>query len=67
MTEHTVTSYEDELKLIVRRISEMGGMAERMVEQSVAALMRSDWGLAQSVVADDLLLDDAQRALDERA
>ncbi|WP_050767670.1 phosphate signaling complex protein PhoU [Aurantimonas manganoxydans] len=67
MTEHTVTSYEDELKLIVRRISEMGGMAERMVEQSVAALMRSDWGLAQSVVADDMQLDDAQRALDERA
>ncbi len=67
MSEHTVTSYEDELKFIVRRISEMGGQAERMVEQSVAALMRSDWGLAQSVVADDLLLDAAQRELDERA
>ncbi|WP_206452795.1 phosphate signaling complex protein PhoU [Aurantimonas marina] len=67
MTEHTVTSYEDELKFIVRRISEMGGQAERMVEQSVAALMRSDWDLAQSVVADDVLLDAAQRDLDERA
>ena len=67
MAEHTVTSYEEELKSIVRRISEMGGQAERMVEQSVAALMRSDWGLAQSVVADDLLLDAAQRELDERA
>ena len=67
MAEHTVTSYEEELKSIVRRISEMGGQAERMVEQSVAALIRSDWGLAQSVVADDLLLDAAQRELDERA
>ncbi|HEY9058165.1 MAG TPA: PhoU domain-containing protein, partial [Aurantimonas sp.] len=67
MTEHTVTSYEDELKFIVRRISEMGGQAERMVEQAVAALMRSDWDLAQSVVADDVLLDAAQRDLDERA
>ena len=67
MSEHIVTSYEDELKNIVRRISEMGGQAERMVEQSVLALTRSDWGLAQSVVADDLLLDAAQRELDERA
>ncbi|MBB4003989.1 MAG: phosphate signaling complex protein PhoU [Aurantimonas endophytica] len=67
MSEHIVTSYEDELKYIVRRISEMGGQAERMVEQSVLALTRSDWGLAQSVVADDLLLDAAQRELDERA
>lgn len=67
MAEHIVTSYEDELKFIIRRISEMGGQAERMVEQAVSALMRSDWGLAQSVVADDLLLDAVQREVDERA
>ncbi|MBC8130092.1 MAG: phosphate signaling complex protein PhoU [Rhizobiaceae bacterium] len=67
MDEHIVTSYDDELKFIVRRISEMGGQAERMVERSVAALMRGDWGLAQSVVADDVLLDAAQRELDEAA
>ncbi len=67
MDEHIVRSYDEELKFIVRRISEMGGQAERIVERAVAALMRSDWGLAQSVVADDLLLDAAQRDLDERA
>lgn len=67
MDEHIVSSYDDELKFIVRRISEMGGQAERMVERSVSALINSDWGLAQSVVADDMLLDAAQRELDERA
>lgn len=67
MDEHIVTSYDEELKFIVRRISEMGGQAERIVERAVAALMRSDWGLAQAVVADDLLLDAAQREVDERA
>ncbi|WAJ26653.1 phosphate signaling complex protein PhoU [Antarcticirhabdus aurantiaca] len=67
MAEHTVTSYEEELRNLVRRISEMGGQAERMVAQSVQALINSDWGLAQSVVADDVLLDAAQRELDERA
>ena len=67
MDEHIVSSYDEELKFIVRRISEMGGQAERMVERSVAALINSDPGLAQSVVADDVLLDAAQRELDERA
>ncbi|KAB0678733.1 phosphate signaling complex protein PhoU [Aureimonas leprariae] len=67
MSEHIVTSYDEELRYIVRRISEMGGQAERMVEQSVAALMGSNLALAQSVVAEDVLLDNAQRELDERA
>ena len=67
MDEHIVSSYDEELKYIIRRISEMGGQAERMVEQAVTALMNSDWGLAQTVVADDILLDTAQRELDERA
>ena len=67
MDEHIVSSYDEELKFIVRRISEMGGQAERMVERSVSALINSDWGLAQAVVADDVLLDAAQRELDERA
>lgn len=67
MEDHIVRSYDEELKYIMRRISEMGGQAERMVEQSVRALTRSDFSLAQSVVADDVLLDAAQRDLEERA
>jgi len=67
MEQHIVTSYDQELKFILRRISEMGGQAERMVEQAVGALIRADWALAQSVVADDVLLDAAQREVDERA
>ena len=67
MEQHIVSSYDEELKYILRRISEMGGQAERMVEQAVSALIRSDWGLAQSVVADDILLDSLQREVDERA
>ncbi|WP_157070201.1 phosphate signaling complex protein PhoU [Aureimonas frigidaquae] len=67
MEEHIVSSYDEELKYIMRRISEMGGQAERMVEQSVQALTRSDFSLAQSVIADDVLLDAAQREVEERA
>ena len=67
VSEHIVSSYDEELRYIERRISEMGGHAERMVEQSVQALMRSDWGLAQTVVSEDSHLDATQRELDERA
>ena len=67
MEQHIVSSYDDELKSLLRRISEMGGQAERMVEQAITALIRNDWSLAQSVVAEDLLLDAAQRDLDEEA
>ena len=36
---HTVSSFDEELKFLVRRISEMGGIAERMVADSVTALI----------------------------
>tara|TARA_R110000751_G_scaffold95381_4_gene186373 strand:+ start:3713 stop:4447 length:735 start_codon:yes stop_codon:yes gene_type:complete len=64
---HTVSSYDDELQFLVRRISEMGGIAERMVEESVAALVNSDAALSQKVISDDLLLDDAERQIGEKA
>ena len=45
----------------------MAGHAERMVEQSVRALVGSDSGLAKKVIEDDLLLDTAQREIDDKA
>ncbi|MEF2072254.1 phosphate signaling complex protein PhoU [Consotaella aegiceratis] len=67
MEEHTVRSYDEELRYIVRRICEMGGQAERLVERSVTAMTRNDLPMAESVVVEDALLDAAQRELDERA
>jgi len=64
---HIVTSYDEELKYLAARIAAMGGLAERMVEQSVAALVHYDAVMAKKVVADDELLDDAQREVDEKA
>jgi len=64
---HTVSAYDEELEFLVRRISEMGGLAERMVEEAVAALINSDAGLSQKVISDDLILDDAERQVGEKA
>jgi phosphate transport system protein len=66
-SQHTVRAYDEELKYLAGRIAAMGGHAERMVDQAVAALVGSDHGLAQKVIDDDALLDNAQRELDDKA
>ncbi|HWJ74754.1 phosphate signaling complex protein PhoU [Mesorhizobium sp. BR1-1-16] len=67
MSEHIVTRYDDELRDVQRRIAEMGGMAERLVDLSVRALTRLDTTIANSVIADDRRLDQVQRECEELA
>jgi phosphate transport system protein len=64
---HTVSAYDDELRWLVRRLSEMGGIAEGMVADSVTALVNADIALAQRVISEDLLLDTAEREIYDRA
>lgn len=63
---HIVSSYDDELKFLTRKVAAMGGQAERMVVESVEALVRADLDLARKVIADDLVLDQAQREIDDK-
>ncbi|TGV63475.1 phosphate signaling complex protein PhoU, partial [Mesorhizobium sp. M00.F.Ca.ET.149.01.1.1] len=53
--------------LLFKRIGSMSEHAERMVEQAVAALVNVDHGLAQKVIQDDLVLDEGQREIDDKA
>jgi phosphate transport system protein len=64
---HIVRAYDEDLKYLSGRIAAMGGLAERLVEQSIAALVGSDAAMATKVVADDALLDAAQREIDDKA
>jgi phosphate transport system protein len=64
---HTVRAYDEELKYLATRIGGMGGHAERMVDQAVAALVNSDVALAEKVIRDDAVLDQGQREIDEKA
>ncbi len=66
-SQHTVSSYDEELKFLTNKIGEMGGHAERMVERSIAAIVNADVALAQHVISDDLILDACQREVDEKA
>ncbi|RWM98217.1 MAG: phosphate signaling complex protein PhoU [Mesorhizobium sp.] len=64
---HIVSAYDEELKYLSKRIAAMGGHAERMVEQAIAALVNADPGLAQKVIGDDAVLDQGQREIDDKA
>ena len=66
-SQHTLRVFDQELKYLATRIGAMGGQAERMVDQAVEALVNDDAGLADKIVADDAVLDQAQRDIDEKA
>jgi phosphate transport system protein len=67
MSEHIVSSYDADLQDLRRSISEMGGIAEKMLVDSVNALVRSDTPLAQAVISSDTRLDVLQRDVEEHA
>ncbi|HEX8417121.1 MAG TPA: phosphate signaling complex protein PhoU [Methylobacterium sp.] len=67
MSGHIVSSYDSELEDLRRSISEMGGIAEKMMTDATNALVRRDSGLAQAVIAADARLDALQRDIEERA
>ncbi|MEW5424354.1 phosphate signaling complex protein PhoU [Amorphus sp. 3PC139-8] len=65
--EHITGAYDDELRDLVSRIAEMGGLAEGLVSEAVTALTRIDIARAQNVIYQDHRLDEMQRQLEERA
>jgi phosphate transport system protein len=66
MNEHTVKSYEEELKLLDRRITQMGGYAEKLLVQAMDALERRDPKLAETAVSSDAILDQLEREVQEQ-
>jgi phosphate transport system protein len=69
MTErmHTVSAYDEELGFLSNRIAEMGGYAERMVDRAVTALINSDHALSKQVIAEDVVLDNWHREIDDKS
>ncbi|GGC93516.1 phosphate signaling complex protein PhoU [Chelatococcus reniformis] len=67
MTEHTVSAFDTELSSLRSTVVEMGGFAEKMVEDATRALVRRDPDLAQTIIAADIRLDNLQREVEERA
>ncbi|OKL42596.1 phosphate signaling complex protein PhoU [Pseudovibrio exalbescens] len=66
MSDHIVSSFNEDLKDLASRIVEMGGLAETLVSDAVQALLRKDSGLAERTIEADRRLDEMQTQLEER-
>jgi phosphate transport system protein len=67
MPDHISSAYDAELQDLRRNVSEMGGIAEKMLADATNALVRRDTPLAQAVIGADARLDVLQRETDEQA
>ena len=65
MSEHTVTSYDNDLKLVREKIVEMGSIAEIMLNDAIGALSSLDSDLADETVSMDPRLDRLQREIED--
>ncbi len=67
MNEHTAKAFDTDLQELTRKVSEMGGLAEREIADAIQALTRRDSALAMRVVAADPTIDALQREIEEKA
>jgi phosphate transport system protein len=66
-SDHTAKAFDEDLQELNRLLSEMGGLAERQIADSVDALIRRDVTLGTNVVVADADVDQLQRVIEERA
>ncbi len=67
MNEHTAKAFDSDLQDLTRKVSEMGGLAEREIADSIQALTRRDLDLAMRVIAADPTVDAMQHEIEEKA
>src|SRR5437773_12309363 len=66
-SEHTAKAFDSDLQELTRLVAEMGGLVERMIADSVDALIRRDIALGKRVVSSDIEIDTLQHTIEERA
>jgi phosphate transport system protein len=66
MTDHIVRSFDEELKRLSQSISQMGGLVEAAISQSITALSRRDSQMASAVIGADARIDALQAEIDEQ-
>jgi phosphate transport system protein len=67
LSEHTTKAFDVDLQDLTQKVAEMGGLAERLVADSVEALTRRDPELARRAVAGDAAIDALQHEIEEKA
>jgi phosphate transport system protein len=65
--EHTSKAFDTDLQGLTSKVSEMGGLAERVIADAIQALTRRDADLAKRVVQTDPAIDALQQDIEEKA
>ncbi len=65
--EHIVSSFDNDLAQLERRVLEMGGLAESQLQGAMTALMKRDIETAERIIARDPELDECERAIEASA
>ncbi len=65
--EHTVSSFDNDLAQLERRVLEMGGLAESQLQGAMNALLKSDVDVAERIIARDPELDECERKIEASA
>lgn len=66
MPEHTLKRFDEELERLSATISEMGGLAESQLAQSLRALRERDTEIAEKVIVEDPRVDALDEAVQEQ-
>ena len=66
-TDHTTKAFDTDLQEIMRKVAEMGGLAEKQIADAVQALLERDAELAERVIATDPTIDTMQQDIEEKA
>jgi phosphate transport system protein len=65
--DHTAKAFDTDLQEIMRKVAEMGGLAERQIADAARALVERDAELAEHVIATDPTIDAMQHEIEEKA
>ena len=65
--EHIVSSFDNDLAQLERRVLEMGGLAESQLQSAMIALMKRDVEIAERIIARDPELDECERKIEAGA
>ncbi len=67
VSDHTTKVFDADLIKLTQKVAEMGGFAQKQITDAMNALARRDIVLAHQVVANDAIVDDFQRQIEEKA
>ena len=65
--EHIVSSFDNDLAQLERRVLEMGGLAESQLQGAMDALIKRDVEAAERIIARDTELDECERKIETGA